>query len=646
MLTSRIAFETTTTLAAGQAYTSPVIVFSSLGYSQVQTELTASANGTLLITFYADQDGTDTIRTLTIPYLASEGFRLFSTVCIGRAVRYRFTDSGSGQTDFYLCTKLLNGALSPQIVPVDAFVTSTMMASVHRAVIVGADTQGNFRNVGIDAAQNLNVAIRSPIEAFGAVLVSDLHAKVQRKWVLGLNTQQDATIEHDGGTVVASTGELVLSTSTTTSSVAIYQSRKIIGYRPGQAVVGRFTMRFTTGVSGTTQIIGLGAAEDGLFFGYNGAAFGVLRRSGGQTEVRTLTVTAAATGAGNVTITLNGGAVVVALAGSESIGEVAGKIAAADYSDAGGGWRAEYGGNTVVFRAIDTAARAGAYSFAAGATGTTATGPTQTLAASTAGETWVAQTAWNLDKGDGTGSLPVLDLTKGQVAAISYQWLGYGAITFQVENPTTGRLTDVHRIAYANANTSPSMVNPDLPLYAAVDNGATSSNVVLWAASMGGFVAGEAGDSVETRYSADNSKSTDTTRLNILVLRVLSTFASRTNRRRVKIDQISLGNNSSNRTSQAHVTLNPQLVGAPSWTSVDASNSVVQYDTATTGIVAATGRRLGTFTIGAVEGSDLQLDAHDEIVLEPGDVLVVSMALASGGTTATQVAALGWSETV
>ena len=647
--TITIAFETTTPLGAGATYTSPVVVLSGDGYSQVQTEVLADTDGSMTFTFYADDAGTDVIRTLVIPYTAADGYRQFGAPTFGRAVRYAFTDGGAGQTDFYFTTKVLTGAVSPQILAVDGFITSSMMTTVQRSIVVGADTQGNYRNVGIDADDNLKVSIQQPAEAFGAIIVSDLHPVIQRKFVQGLSAQQDETVDHDGGTVTAnSQGELELATSTTTSSAAIYRSKKIIGYRPGQAVVARFTARFTTGVAGTEQIIGAGDAEDGLFFGYDGSTFGVMRRTGGQVETRTLTVTAAASGAGNVTVTLNGGAVVTALAGTETIGEAAAKIAASDYSTAGGGWIARYAGNQVVFQAIDTATRGGAYSFVdTGGTGVTATGPTQTLAASAATDTWIPQTSWNLDPADGTGTLPVLDQTKGNVFEIQYQWLGYGAVLFRVEDPVTGRFVNVHRIQYANANTAPTLRQPDLPLYAVVDNGATVSNIVMRSASLGGFYAGEPGDATEVRFSADNSKSTDTTRVNILVLRVVTTQSGVTNRKRVRLDEMSLGNNSSNRTSQVHATLNPSLVGAPSWTAVDAGgDSIVEYDVATTDIVAGSGRRVGTFTVGAAGGSDLHLEPHNEIVLEPGDILVVSMALASGGTSATQVAALGWSETV
>jgi len=415
--TITIAFETTTPLGAGATYTSPVVVLSGDGYSQVQTEVLADTDGSMTFTFYADDAGTDVIRTLVIPYTAADGYRQFGAPTFGRAVRYAFTDGGAGQTDFYFTTKVLTGAVSPQILAVDGFITSSMMTTVQRSIVVGADTQGNYRNVGIDADDNLKVSIQQPAEAFGAIIVSDRHPVIQRKFVQGLSAQQDETVDHDGGTVTAnSQGELELATSTTTSSAAIYRSKKIIGYRPGQAVVARFTARFTTGVAGTEQIIGAGDAEDGLFFGYDGSTFGVMRRTGGQVETRTLTVTAAASGAGNVTVTLNGGAVVTALAGTETIGEAAAKIAASDYSTAGGGWIARYAGNQVVFQAIDTATRGGAYSFVdTGGTGVTATGPTQTLAASAATDTWIPQTSWNLDPADGTGTLPVLDQTKGNV---------------------------------------------------------------------------------------------------------------------------------------------------------------------------------------------------------------------------------------
>lgn len=89
------------------------------------------------------------------------------------------------------------------------------------------------------------VAIESPTEAFGSLLVSELKPEVQRKWTYGINSRLDCIVQHDGGTVVESGGELVLSTSATTSSVARFESERNVIYRPGQAIERRLGARFS-----------------------------------------------------------------------------------------------------------------------------------------------------------------------------------------------------------------------------------------------------------------------------------------------------------------------------------------------------------------------------------------------------------------
>ena len=63
--------------------------------------------------------------------------------------------------------------------------------------------------------------------------------------------------------------------------MARIKSRKFSIYTPGMGLLVNFTAAFTQGVTGSTQLIGLGDELDGLFFGYNGATFGVLRRQNG-----------------------------------------------------------------------------------------------------------------------------------------------------------------------------------------------------------------------------------------------------------------------------------------------------------------------------------------------------------------------------
>ena len=146
-------FVTTTPLANGVTYDSTVLNYD--GYTQVQTEVTASHDGSLQIDFSTDSGGTDIIRTLTIPYLTVNGYQLFGSVCFGSYVRYQFTNnSGSLQTDFYLTTKAMTTALSPQALDLDAFVSTAMVSTLHRSVLLGQDGDGSISNVSVVETSN------------------------------------------------------------------------------------------------------------------------------------------------------------------------------------------------------------------------------------------------------------------------------------------------------------------------------------------------------------------------------------------------------------------------------------------------------------------------------------------------------------
>ena len=129
---------------------------------------------------------------------------------------------------------------------------------------------------------------------------------IQLKFPYNINTDYVTTTLVNTGTVTQSVNLAVLQTGTNATGSATLQSKDRLGYKPGQGTVGMFTAIFTTGVANNTQIIGVGNTQDGLFFGYNGTSFGVMRRSGG---VNTWTAQAAwngdkfdGTGASGVTL--------------------------------------------------------------------------------------------------------------------------------------------------------------------------------------------------------------------------------------------------------------------------------------------------------------------------------------------------------
>jgi hypothetical protein len=139
------AFKTTTPLASGATFTSSAVDVN--GYSQVQTEILASHDGTIAISFCADSGCTDVVRSLSIPYVAANGYQFFAAPAFGNFIEYNFTNNGTvTQTDFYYTTKILTTAISPQLLTTDAFIAPSMVTSLGRNIQVGTNVNGTFVN--------------------------------------------------------------------------------------------------------------------------------------------------------------------------------------------------------------------------------------------------------------------------------------------------------------------------------------------------------------------------------------------------------------------------------------------------------------------------------------------------------------------
>ena len=95
-----------------------------------------------------------------------------------------------------------------------------------------------------------------------------------------------------------------------------------------------------------------------------------------------------------------------------------------------------------------------------------------------ASDTATAQSSWNLDKLDGTGSSGItLDVTKVQLLVIDLAWLGVGQVRFGFN--ISGRTIWCHASQTANSGTSVYMASPSLPIRWEINNNAaTSSNTM------------------------------------------------------------------------------------------------------------------------------------------------------------------------
>jgi len=251
---------------------------------------------------------------------------------------------------------------------------------------------------------------------------------------------------------------------------------------------------------------------------------------------------------------------------------------------------------------------------------------------------YIPQTTWNRDKMNGTGSSGMtLNPTKGNVYKIQYQWLGFGAINFYIENPATGKFVLLHQIQYANTFTTTSVGNPSLPISLKVSNTTNNTNIVVKVPSIAAFVEGLLSD-LGLVNSINNSKSSVTTQLNILTIRNNATFNSIENKKFVTPTFISI-TNTSNADALFKVILNTTLGGTPAYTAINAATSVVSFDVAGTTITG--GRTVASYYLNGNSNAQIPLSSIG-LRLNTSDILTVSAT--SLGAAIVASTTLTWSE--
>lgn len=623
---------------------------SEIGTNSTITALSASATFTgtgeqnslpdVMVSCYSDTAGTlyfdfsvDNTNWRTFPtagFTVSAGIHEFHTAVKGpRYFRVRYVDGGTGNTTFQLYTYYGWFAKAPNA-PLNQTIADDADAQIVKSVISGVgDT-----TVKVTDHRALQVTLPPESKtAFGELSTVEPTPIIQLKFAYNVgNSQLIKDQAYQSGTVTYADNMMVATSGAAANSGAIALSNKFINYRGGEGVAARFTGLFTTGVANSEQLVGIGDAHEGFFFGYNGTAFGVLRRKGGAPEIRTLTVSTKSTTAENITITLDGDAHTTVAVTDATAGDTtttANDIAAADYSDIGYGWTATAVGSKVVFTSWQSGSKTGTYSLSSA---TTAVGSfAQTLAGADHTDTWVAQASWNgADIFDGNGLSGVtLDPTKGNVYQIKFQYLGYGLISFHIEDPDDGEMHLVHAIEYANANTSPSIENPSLPLSVQSVNSSNTSSLVVKTASMAAFIEGkDALIGPRKGIQGDVTLGATTTETPFLTLRVKEVFNSVFVRSKIKLLFVSC---SADHTKPVAVKfyVNATLTAA-SFSDVS-SESIAEYDTSAT---AFTG---GTYLFSVLLGKDGQevidlTDHMEEGVINPGDSLTATIAPKSGNS--------------
>lgn len=252
-------------------------------------------------------------------------------------------------------------------------------------------------------------------------------------------------------------------------------------------------------------------------------------------------------------------------------------------------------------------------------------------------DTWISQDAWNGNRMQGNErEIQTLDPTKGNVFQIQYQWLGFGAIRFFIEDHVTGEFEIVHTIRFANNNTDTSVDNPTFPFCAESTNTTNNTNVTINIASIGMFIEGIENTAGETRNAIDNTK-TITTEENVLTIRNKSTYQGVSNKVIIQPDFFTVA---SDGTKNATIRIygNATLGGTPSYNDISVNTSVVDYDIA--GTTVSGGKLLAIFEL-AKNDAYSQSFREFEFYLNPGETMTFA-AVSSASNEVT--VGISWAE--
>lgn len=496
------------------------------------------------------------------------------------------------------------------------------------------DRYGNVFNKPVDGA-------------FGEAIVSQISPAFQLDGLYGITDDFEFQLNEAGsGTQsVNENGLMTVASGTTPGSFATLRSKRAVRYRPGQGSIARFTAMFPdTQVDGYQQVAGFINQSDILGVGYNFGdptvidtkrdEFAILRRQNSKAQVAQFTITASASGAETIRITLNDVDFDVPVTAGTTAENTA-QLGNATYA----GWIVDYYDSDIFFLFNGPPGPlTGSFSITNLTGGGTLTGSyTPLQVGAVPNDNWTYQSDFNLDKLDGTGpSKMQIDTTQLNVFQIDFRWLGAGRIRYSIEDPATGVLFPFHLDLYANKNSQPSISNPSLRVGYGVVNAApaigTGTDVTVQGASMLGGIEGQV-----IRNSTTKSISfTDTynggglaadTEWCLLTLknnRIATPGKPNVlNQRELIINSISIAikdNGQSGDSILVYLYKNAQGADVQTFTLLD---TLMSYSTTQTTITAGQeGKRIGSFAI--TSNSDLTIDLTPlRMILTPTETVCV-----------------------
>ncbi len=492
------------------------------------------ASGTINAIFSMDGTNTDRIVSYIVQDVTANGTSSSTTsltfnpahtlLPIARYFKLQYVNGATVLTSLRISTIYHKNKSKALTSRVTQGLTDQFDADTARSILVGRTLgtvlpQGTYQNVGVQN-QSLSTFIREPVTAFGEVLQAQLTPLIQFDFSNGDPNEIFATPYRNSTTNTSYNfnNSLLTISADTSGSIIEGTSSEYTKYKAGQGVDARFTAIYdpSGGQTGCSQYAGLFTPENSLTFGYfDLSGFCIRYGRNGVQQIERIDISGTSSLIGTIVLDIGGATVTTASipSGSNAL-KAAAEIVNAINSDTQYGlniygWKASY----VATDASGTGSAAQVelirnyadsiqktFSVTSHPTGYTITPSSYRAGISTQYE-YIPQTSWNINTCTNMGSLQqnylknptgfILNPLLGNVYKIIFQYLGFGAITFSIENPETGLFLPVHQIKYANSALFPSVSCPNYRIGYGVENTTKTTPTRIQGPSAAAFVQGQ-----------------------------------------------------------------------------------------------------------------------------------------------------------
>jgi hypothetical protein len=218
----------------------------------------------------------DSSKTYTLSVVNSI-YTLINTVR-GRYFRVRYINGASAQTTLFISTFWSVSATTP-IVQANETVNDQSDCTLTRALAFGRGDNTQYQPLRLDEQQQLRVRLPGRLNKVSCISATPI---VQQSFTYNVNTDVCDILVTGSGTVTNSLGRAVITNGTTTAnSAATLTTVRYARCSAGNIMTIVVGCSFSAGVASVTQLVGAGTPSrtSGVFWGFNGTAFGVFLRS-------------------------------------------------------------------------------------------------------------------------------------------------------------------------------------------------------------------------------------------------------------------------------------------------------------------------------------------------------------------------------